>query len=134
MKTKHALFAIFVTVGLIGCRSTPTHMATERDFTGVPTADFTITISGTTGVPFTGTIITDGHPTKTGGTIPATYRVSTHELAASFRKTMANGSIEVHVAVDGQGQGMSSTAKRFGGVRAELVCTPKVQQAHFTTF
>ncbi len=126
-----ALAASFI---LVGCHTTPTREPAQSDFTGLPAAAFTITVVGTKGTPFKGTITTDGHVTTTGGTVPATFYISTHDLAVSLQKTGADGLIELRVAADGQGRGMSSTAKEFGGVRAQLICTPKVEQAMFTTF
>ena len=134
MKTSHAFLAVLLAFAFVGCRATTTPVVAKRDFTGLPPADFVVTVSGTPGVPFAGTIITDGQVKKIEGVIPTSFRMSTHDLTVEFKKTAAAGAIEIHVAVNGKGQGMSSTSEKFGGVRAQLVCTPVVQQAMFTTY
>ena len=138
MKTISPSLAILFAVVLSGCQTT-TELSTKRDFTGRdysgrPTVEYTVTLSGTPGLPFEGKLTSDGQVTPVVGTIPATFYATTHELTAAFKKTAASGLIEVRVAVAGKGRGTSSTADRYGGVRAQLICTPTLEMAMFTTF
>ena len=121
-------------IAIVGCRTASTTVASKRDFTGLPSTDFTVSVSGTPGLKFTGTLVTDGATREVSGIVPATYQVSTHELVCSFKKTGAKGHIALRVSEGDRDLGSSSNRRRIGGVRAEILRTPSARSTVFTGF
>jgi len=90
----------------------------------IPATMFTVSISGTAGLKFAGSMIADGQTQEVSGTVPAQYEVTAHELTCSFKKTDAEGGIELVVSEQNGGvKGRCNTAEPFGGVRAEILLT-----------
>jgi len=131
----HAFLAAITLLALAGCRTAPTSPASKHDFTGIPATIFTVSVSGTAGLRFTGSMIADGQTQNVSGTVPAQYEVAAHELICSFKKTDAEGSIALAVSEQNGGvQGRCNTPAPFGGVRAEILRTPSRKHTLFTTF
>jgi hypothetical protein len=78
---------------------------------------------------FTGTIVHDGHTKHVSSTGGGTFRVTGHEIVASFKKSGADGRISLEGSEAGVQLGNSSTDQKFGGVRAEFHHTPSVLQS-----
>lgn len=131
MKNITLLLTLIAGAFLFGC-GTPTH----RDFAGMPATAFAVTVScSDASMRFEGTIISDGHSERLSGTGSGTFQATGHEIVCSFRKTSADGRISISVLEEaGKSLGSSTTAKPFGGVRAELLRTPSAEHTLFTTF
>jgi len=135
MKFIQTFFAAITFLALAGCRTAPTSHASKHDFSGIPATIFTVSVSGTAGLRFTGRMVADGQAQEVSGAVPAQYEVTGHELICSFKKTDAEGSIVLAVSEPNGGvQGRCNTPAPFGGVRAEILRTPSRQHALFTTF
>ena len=135
MRFIQTFFAAITLLALAGCRTAPTSHASQHDFSGIPATLFTVSVSGTAGLRFTGSMIADGQTQEVSGTVPAQYDVAAHELICSFKKTDGEGSIALAVSEPTGGvQGRCNTPKPFGGVRAEILRTPSRQHTLFTTF
>ena len=135
MRFIQAFFAAITLLALAGCRTAPTSPASQHDFSGIPATLFTVSVSGTAGLRFTGSMVADGQAQEVSGTVPAHYEVAAHELICSFKKTDAEGSITLAVSEQNAGvQGRCNTPAPFGGVRAEILSTPSRQHSLFTTF
>ena len=135
MRIIHTFVTAITLLALAGCRTAPTSHASKHDFSGIPATIFTISISGTAGLRFTGSMVADGQAQEVTGTVPAQYEVAAHELICSFKKTDAEGSIALAVSEHNGGvQGRCNTPEPFGGVRAEILRTPSRKHTLFTTF
>ena len=135
MRIIHTFVTAVTLLALAGCRTAPSSPASKHDFSGLPTTTFTVSVSGTAGLRFTGRMIADGQTQEVSGTVPAQYEVAAHELICSFKKTDAEGSIALAVSEQNGGvQGRCNTPAPFGGVRAEILRTPSRQHSLFTTF
>ena len=135
MKSITPRLILIAALVLSGCCSTTTHQPRQRDYSGMPATDIVVTIScSEPSMAFTGTIVSDGHTEQLSGTGSGTFRASGHEFVCSFKKTGREGRISISVSEGDQSLGSSSTPKRFGGVRAELLRTPSAQHTLFTTF
>lgn len=122
-------------LALAGCRTAPTSHASKHDFSGIPATIFSVSVSGTAGLKFTGSMMADGQTQEVSGTVPAQYEVTAHELICSFKKTDAEGSMALAVSEPNGGvQGRCNTPKPWGGVRVEILRTPSRQHTLFTTF
>lgn len=114
---------------LTGCATT----SSQRAYSG-PTTDIVVTVTcSNPNTRFTGSIVTDGHAVRTGGTGHGIFHATGHEFVCSFKKTDPNGRISISVSEAGKELGTSSTEDRFGGVRAEFLRTPAYQYDVFTT-
>lgn len=134
MKSIIPLLPLIAALILSGC-STTTHQPRQRDYSDIPVTDIVVTVScSEPGMEFTGTIVSDGHTEHLSGTGSSTFRATGHEFVCSFKKTSSDGRISISVSEDGQPLGSSSTPKRFGGVRAELLRTPSALHTLFTSF
>jgi hypothetical protein len=134
MRILLTLLSVIVTIAFVGCRTISGNVATKRDFTGSPSTDFTVWVTGAPGLKFTGTLVTDGAAREVSGIVPATYQVSTHELVCSFRKTGTEGDIVLRVSEGDRELGSSSNRARLGGVRAEILRTRSARSIVFTGF
>ena len=135
MRIIHTFVTAITLLALAGCRTAPTSHASKHDFSGIPATIFTVSVSGTAGLRFTGSMVADGQAQEVSGTVPAQYEAAAHELICSFKKTDAEGSIALAVSEQNGGiQGRCNTPAPFGGVRAEILRTPSRQHALFTTF
>jgi len=101
----------------------------------VPTTEITVTVTcSDPNMRFTGTICSDGRSQEYSGTGKGTYHASGHEILCSFKKVDSDGRIALSAGEMGQQLGESSTANKFGGVRAEFLRLPNEQRTIFTTF
>jgi hypothetical protein len=131
MKATSQLVALIAAAILAGCTTTSPH----HDYSGVPAAHFLVTVScNKPGMKFTGTIVSDGHTENLAGSGTRTFHATGHEIVCSFKKTSPEGQISISVSEAGNDLGNSSTAKRFGGVRADIVRTSTAQNTIFTAF
>ena len=130
MKTIPTLLALIAAAVLAGCSTT----SSQRAYSG-PKTDIVVTVTcSNPDTRFTGSIVTDGHAVQSGGTGHATFHTTGHEFVCSFKKTDPDGRISISVSEACKELGNSSTAEKFGGVRAEFVRALMARSDIFTTF
>jgi hypothetical protein len=131
MKTLLSFLTIIAAVLLTGCATTsPPH-----DYSGVPPTEIVATVScSDPSIPFTGTIIADGHTKHYSGTGSGTFHATGHEFVCSFKKTGKDGQISISVSEKGENKGNAYTSIQFGGVRAEFVRNRHEYHDTFSTF
>ncbi len=131
MRTTILLLALVAAAILSGCSTVSSH----HDFTGIPAADFTVTVTcGEPSTRFSGTIVSDGKTEHLSGTGKSTFQVSGHEIVCAFKKVDAVGRIQMKITKAGGLVGEAITDEKFGGVRAELLYTPDQRHTVFTSF
>jgi hypothetical protein len=116
MKSTISLLAIAVV--LAGCSTTSSH----RDDSGMAKTEIDIKITCTNPeTKFTGTIDSDGHSVQLSGKGRGTFHATGREFVCSFKKDGTDGGMSISVSEGGNNLGYSSTATKFGGVRADIV-------------
>jgi hypothetical protein len=122
-------FIALVVIAVAGCRTAqPSATASVEEDKG-----FTVKVDGTPGLKFTGKLVVNGVSQKVSGTVPAIYPVTAHSLVCSFKKQEADGQISLAVDESGKKLGGSTTACKYGGVRAEFVRANSFHTDIFTT-
>ena len=76
MRIIHTFVTAITLLALAGCRTAPTSHVSKHDFSGIPATIFTVSVSGTAGLRFTGRMVADGQAQEVSGTVPAQYEVA----------------------------------------------------------
>lgn len=89
-------------------------------------SNFTIKVSGTSGLEFSGHYITvtAGHISSwelVGGKVPNQYSVSGNIVSCTFRKKTERGTLSVQIVKDGKVVSVSETAVSYGSVNLRVV-------------
>ena len=137
MRTTCLSLAILLTVAFVGCQTARKHIESKRDFAGLPTTDFTLTVvCSSPDMVFNGTIVNDGERQEVSGVGRGTYHISSHHLVCSFMRSGANGTFVFTILVGGPEQSSSSTGTELWnrGVRADFLRTPSAQHTLLETF
>jgi hypothetical protein len=81
----------------------------------------TLKLTGPAGLPFTGVIESDGTKLQVSGILPADFAVTGRHIHCEFRKTQADGQMNLEVRTSGSGVGGFATTSRPGsGVAASF--------------
>jgi hypothetical protein len=78
----------------------------------------TLNLTGPDGLPFTGSIISDGVEVQITGKLPTDFAVSGRNVECRFRKTQVEGELTIKILMPNSSSGSATTAKPQGGVRA----------------
>jgi hypothetical protein len=115
-------------VALAGCSSISSH----HEVSGMAKTKIDVTVNCTNpGTKFTGTIDSDGHSVQLSGKGHGTFHATGHEFVCLFKKDGTEGGMSISVSESGNNLGYSSTASKFGEVRADIVRTAKEQHTSF---
>jgi hypothetical protein len=128
---------MLLAVAFGGCQTARKQIESKRDYIGLPTTDFTLTVvCSSPDMAFNGTIVDDGEPQEVSGVCSGTYRISAHHLVCSFMRSGTNGTFVFTILVGGPEQSSSSTGTRLWdrGVRADFLRTPSAQYTRLKTF
>ncbi len=105
-------FFMLLIVGLFACSGCSS---------GSAESNFTINVSGTSGLEFSGyyMTVTDGHISTwklVEGKVPGQYSVSGHIVSCTIRKKTEKGTLSVQIVKDGKVVSVSETAAAYGSV------------------
>ena len=78
----------------------------------------TLNLTGPDGLPFTGSIISDGVEVQITGKLPTDFAVSGRNVECRFRKTQAEGALSIRIMMPNSSTGSATTMQPQGGVRA----------------
>ncbi len=110
-------FVMFLLVGLFACSGCST---------GSVESNFTIKVSGTSGLEFSGQYMTmtAGRLSTwdlVGGKVPGQYSVSGNTVTCTIRKKTEKGNLRVQIFKDGKVVWASGTNVAYGSVSAETI-------------
>jgi hypothetical protein len=115
---KSTMLLLAIAVVLAGCSTTSSH----HDVSGMAKTQIDVRVTCTNPeTKFTGTIDSDGHPVQLSGKGHGTFHAIGHEFVCLFKKDGTDGGMSISVSEGGINLGYSSTATKFGGVRADIV-------------
>jgi hypothetical protein len=77
-----------------------------------------LNLTGPEGLPFTGSIISDGVEVQVTGKLPADFGVSGRNVECQFRKIQAEGALSIRILMPNSSTGSATTIQPQGGVRA----------------
>jgi hypothetical protein len=131
----------FVVGGLVvwivsGCQSVTTlepGKVGAANYAGVPAAEYKIGVSGTEGMKFAGTIVTDGVKKEVSGVVPQSYQVTGHEVVCNLKKQEEKGDLVLKVWEGDHNVGSCSTDDSKSMVRGWVLRAKDVQHYMFTT-
>ena len=94
--------------------------------TGSVESNYTIKVSGTSGLEFSGhyMTLTSGRISTwelVGGKVPGQYSVSGNIVSCTFRKKTESGILSVQIVKDGKVVSVSETAVSYGSVNLRVV-------------
>jgi hypothetical protein len=118
MKSTIMLLTIVSAVVFAGCSTT----SSRREVSGMAKTEIEVKITCTNPeTKFTGTIDTDGDSVQLSGEGHGTFHATGREFVCVFKKDGTDGGMSISVSEGGNNLGYSSTATKFGGVRADIV-------------
>jgi hypothetical protein len=139
MNTKIA--TCFVLGGLLawaccGCRSVTTveyGKVRAADYAGESAVEYKIVVSGSEGMKFAGTIVTDGVKREVSGVVPETYQVTGHEVICNLKMEAEQGQLVLNVWEGSHRVGSCSTVESKSAVRGWMLRSRDMQHYMFTT-